>query len=257
MVKGLVMDCFLALECSMKEGSVALLEKGQKQLKTLAFSKWTHQPFKNSHSDKLPLEIDRILKKTGQSRFNLKFLAVGVGPGRWTGVRTGIGVIRSLAFALKVPVFPVSSLRICAEPFLSQGLPVYVAVNAFKNQVYFAKFNYPKDLGGAVSVLAFQDWRQKMESQLKILKKNKLVCLSDLEGFYPLPQNLKGGFIFKKLKPEALSLAQIVFKQKVTPIDWSKLKADYLRSPSVLKASGRSEVKKLTSGNFLNKFRYL
>ena len=229
------MSCFLALECSTAEGSVALLESSKKNLKCLAFKKWIHQGsfLKNSHSDKLPMEIDRSLKTVGKSLSDLQFLAVGTGPGRWTGVRTGVNVIRALSFCLKIPIYSVNSLRICAEAILSHSAPAFVALNGFKNQVYFAKFHSPKDIEGQLSLFTFPEWCKQMESQAQQVKKNNLTCISDLEDFYLLPQNLTKQFSFKKLCPNALQLAQIVFNQKEQRVhqNWFQLKACYLRSP--------------------------
>jgi len=230
------MSLFLALECSTVEGSLALLEAGEKQLKCLCFNKWlSHfngKFLENSHSDKLPQEIYLALKTANKKLSDLKFLAVGIGPGRWTGVRTAINVIRSLSFYLKVPVYPVNSLRVCAEAVLFSSSPVFVAMNGFKNTVYFAEF-CSDDLDGSPCLLTFSNWLKQMKNYSRLFKEKKPICLSDLEDFYPVPQNIKTNFSFKKLCPDALNLGQIVFNQKEKRIhqNWSQLKAFYLRSP--------------------------
>ena len=223
------MSLFLSLECSLNQGSLALTELNKKNLKELGFKKWTHQAFKSAHSDKLPLEIDQILKKAGKKLSDLQFLAVGTGPGRWTGVRVAISTIRALSFALNIPVYPVNSLRICAEAFLTSCQPVFTALNGFKQLVYFAEFHSLEDKKGKVCLLPLQDYFKKME--LKTLGDKKPVCLSDLEDFYPLPDSLKKNFRIKKPSPSARDLAQIIFKQKGVGQNWQELKAFYLRSP--------------------------
>ncbi len=230
------MSLFLTLECSTAKGSLALLESNGQQLNCLYFDKWLSsfngKRVENSHSDKLPKEIDHALKAVGKELSDLTFLAVGNGPGRWTGIRTAVTAARSLAFGLKIPVYPVNSLRVCAEAVLSPSSgPVFVAGNGFKNSVYFAKFN-PDDLEGELQLLSFAEWLKQMEASPS-LKGKKSICLSDLEDFYPLPPSLKTKFSFKKLSPDALYLAQIVFKQKEKreSQSWRELKAVYLRSP--------------------------
>ena len=168
---------FLALECSTAEGSLALLESDEKQLKCLCFKKWlSHfngKFLENSHSDKLPKEIHLALKALNKTLSDLNFLAVGIGPGRWTGVRTAINVIRTLSFCLKIPVYPVNSLRICAEAILSSvSKPVFIAMNGFKNTVYFAEF-YPDDLEGNLHLLTFPDWLKQMENHNQLFKEKK------------------------------------------------------------------------------------
>lgn len=230
------MSLFLALECSTAEGSLALLESDEKQLNCLCFKKWlSHFNGKfveNPHSDKLPQEIHLVLKAVNKKLSDLSFLAVGIGPGRWTGVRTAINVIRSLAFCFKIPVYPVNSLRVCAEAVLSSSSPVFVAMNGFKNTVYSAQF-HPEDLEGKLSLLTLPDWLKKMKNHSRLFKEKKPICLSDLEDFYPIPQNIKTSFSFKKLCPDAFNLARIIFnqKEKRTHQSWSQLKAFYLRSP--------------------------
>ena len=81
------MCLFLSLECSSNKGSLALSEFNEKNLKERAFKKWTHQPFEKAHSDRIPLEIEQALKAIEAKFSDLRFLAVGAGPGRWTGVR--------------------------------------------------------------------------------------------------------------------------------------------------------------------------
>ena len=231
------MSCGLALECSSVKGSLALwaLDEKRKKITLLAKAEWTHQAktLGLSHSDRLPLEIGSLLKKAKKKLSDLKYLALGAGPGRWTGVRTGLNTAKALSFSLKIPVYPVNSLRICAEPFLSQFYPLLTAFNSFKNQVYFSKFNSLKDLEGEPCLLTFEDWMDKMRATAKRLKGQKALCLSDLEDFYPLPKDLKKAFSFKKFYPKAEDLAQIVFRQreKREPKAWFELKAFYLRSP--------------------------
>lgn len=232
------MSCFLALECSMAEGSLALLKAGEKDLKCLAFKNWRSyfngKYLENSHSDKLPLEINRVMNSSDKELSDLDFLAVGKGPGRWTGVRTAVSVVRTLSFCLNIPVYSVNSLRVCAEPFLTQSRrPVFSAINGFKGQVYFAEFHSEQEMEGKLHLLNFSDWCHHMEKRQRFLKEKNPICISDLEDFYTLPKKLKELFSFKKLYPDARYLAQIIFKQKEKRNleNWSQLQAFYLRSP--------------------------
>ena len=233
------MSFLLALECSMLEGSLALVEFHEKDLKCLAFTKWLSyfdgKHLKDSHSDKLPVEIDKIVKSSGKQLLDLDCLAVGTGPGRWTGVRTAVSVIRTLSFCLNIPVYSVNSLRVCAEPFLTQSRPVFVATNGFKGQVYFAEFYSGQEIEGKVRLLSFSDWCERMLDGFFLTEKNlqNPICVSDLEDFFTLPKELKKKFSFKKIYPDSLHLAQVVFKQrkKRIPKNWSQIQAFYLRAP--------------------------
>lgn len=229
------MPWFLALECSTAEGSLVLAEESQKKIANIYCKKWMHQSrgLQKAHSDRLPLVIEQVLKQAKKNLSDLEFLCVGSGPGRWTGVRTALNVIRSLSFALKIPVYSVNSLRICAEPFLSESNPVFTAFNGFKNQVYFGEFLSPQTIEGKLKLLTFMQWCELIKIKASTLKKQNLICLSDLEDFYPLPEQLKKVFSFKKACPYAQNLAEIVVRQKEKRQwqYWPQLKSFYLKTP--------------------------
>ena len=55
-------------------------------------------------------EADELLRAAGLTPGDLDLLAVGVGPGSFTGVRIGLATARGLALALDLPVAGVSTL---------------------------------------------------------------------------------------------------------------------------------------------------
>jgi tRNA threonylcarbamoyladenosine biosynthesis protein TsaB len=55
-------------------------------------------------------DADRLLRAAGVGPRDLELLAVGVGPGSFTGVRIGLAAARGLALALDLPVAGVSTL---------------------------------------------------------------------------------------------------------------------------------------------------
>jgi tRNA threonylcarbamoyladenosine biosynthesis protein TsaB len=55
-------------------------------------------------------EADELLRAAGATPGELDLLAVGVGPGSFTGVRIGLAAARGLALALDLPVAGVSTL---------------------------------------------------------------------------------------------------------------------------------------------------
>lgn len=56
---------------------------------------------------KLPLAIDAILQ--GESPKTLSFVAVGVGPGSFTGTRIGVTCATTLAWSLQIPCYSFAS----------------------------------------------------------------------------------------------------------------------------------------------------
>src|SRR5947199_10273485 len=69
-------------------------------------------------------DVDALLRQAGSHTRELEGLAVGVGPGSFTGVRIGLATARGLALALGVPVAGVSTLDALAAGAPPGALPV-------------------------------------------------------------------------------------------------------------------------------------
>ena len=219
------MSYFLSLDCSLPSADIALLKKSGKSLELLANSRWTHTAFKSTHSDRLPLEIDRLFKKAEIRLEELNSIAVGAGPGRFTGVRTAITMAKTLSFSLNIPVYPVNSLKALAEEFYGKAETLFVSLQAFKNQIYFAEIYPQKE---QTSLLSFEQWQEKIKNLQQTLK--QIICISDVEKFYHLEPYLKKRLLFKKPKLSAVNLVKIVLREKIQAQNWLSLKACYLRS---------------------------
>ena len=63
----------------------------------------------------LPLLVDAVLADAGWSWAELDLLAVTVGPGSFTGIRTGVALARALALALGLTGLGVGTLETLAE----------------------------------------------------------------------------------------------------------------------------------------------
>jgi tRNA threonylcarbamoyladenosine biosynthesis protein TsaB len=129
----------LALDTSTAEGSVAVLERER----VLSARKWSR---KGSHSERLTHEIDQCLKDASLSPAKLTALAVGHGPGSFTGIRVAVNAARTLGYTLSIPVFTYDTTELLAEGVRSSHLPVVTMVNAQKNAVFVSTFS---NRGGA------------------------------------------------------------------------------------------------------------
>jgi tRNA threonylcarbamoyladenosine biosynthesis protein TsaB len=77
-------------------------------------------------------DVDALLRQAGAQTRELEALAVGIGPGSFTGVRIGLSTARGLALALGVPVAGVSTLEA-----LAAGAPGAVPViDARRREVF-------------------------------------------------------------------------------------------------------------------------
>ena len=77
-------------------------------------------------------DVDALLRQSGTHTRELQALAVGIGPGSFTGVRIGLSTARALALALEVPVAGVSTLD-ALEAGAPGGLPV---IDARRREVF-------------------------------------------------------------------------------------------------------------------------
>ena len=77
-------------------------------------------------------DLDALLRQAGAHVSDVEALAVGTGPGSFTGIRVGLAAARALAFALGIPVAGVSTLDALAAG-ASGALPV---IDAKRHEVF-------------------------------------------------------------------------------------------------------------------------
>ncbi|MDX6358346.1 MAG: tRNA threonylcarbamoyladenosine biosynthesis protein TsaB, partial [Nocardioidaceae bacterium] len=97
------------------------------------------------HGEQLAPLIEAVLADAGIVRQDLTAIAVGIGPGPFTGLRVGLVTARTLAFVLEIPVYGVCSLDILAVEAAGGSRPVdrdfVVATDARRKEVYFAAYD--------------------------------------------------------------------------------------------------------------------
>ena len=93
-----------------------------------------------AHSSRLMPAIDQVLKWGDLAVHDLDACAVGIGPGSFTGVRIGVGTVKSLCYAIKKPIIGVSTLEAIAYNLrYSIGL-ICPILDARREEVYGAVF---------------------------------------------------------------------------------------------------------------------
>lgn len=96
------------------------------------------------HAEQLAPLIDLAMTTAGIVRQDLTAIAVGTGPGPFTGLRVGLVTARTLAFALDIPVYGVCSLDALAIEAVDTGAVTgdfVVATDARRKEVYLARYD--------------------------------------------------------------------------------------------------------------------
>ena len=74
-----------------------------------------------SHSEKLNLFIEAVLKEAGVEMKDLSAIAVSKGPGSFTGLRIGVSSAKGIAYALTLPLISCNTLDCLAGGFIQQS----------------------------------------------------------------------------------------------------------------------------------------
>jgi tRNA threonylcarbamoyladenosine biosynthesis protein TsaB len=84
---------------------------------------------------------DELLAQAGIRKNQLDLIAVGIGPGAFTGVRLAVALVQGMALALDTPVVAVSTLAALAMQAKAQN-PAHVlaAIDARMGEIYVGEF---------------------------------------------------------------------------------------------------------------------
>lgn len=124
----------LAIDSSTLRPALALSVEG-------AGEPWLAYPEAGpKHGRLLVPTIRGLLDQAGLEPKDLGAVAVGLGPGSFTGLRVGVTAAKVLAFAVGCPVVGLSSLEALARGVPAEGLRVEVAVDAQRGDLFSASF---------------------------------------------------------------------------------------------------------------------
>jgi tRNA threonylcarbamoyladenosine biosynthesis protein TsaB len=122
----------LGIETSTRRGSVALFDDGRVVL-ALEHEK------PNAHAEQLYPLVVRLFAESGFAKTSLERVAVGTGPGSFTGLRVGIALGEGIALGVGVPLVGVGSLEALARA--PEGARPRVAVlDAGRGELFVAAY---------------------------------------------------------------------------------------------------------------------
>lgn len=117
----------LAIDTSTRNASVALADGGR-----VVVSRGWHSMV--NHSTELMPAVAHVLESRSVRPAELDAVAVALGPGGFSALRTGVSVAKGLAMAARIPIIGVGSLDLEAHPFRDAGLPVCALLEAGRSE---------------------------------------------------------------------------------------------------------------------------
>jgi len=172
------------------------------------------------HGELLAPAIARVLRDAGADHRDVSAIAVGVGPGPFTGLRVGLVTARTLGAALGVPIDGVCTLDAMAAGVVDLD-DFVVATDARRKEVYWARYrrgddSYRRVQGPAVS--RPEDLSGELPADMPVIGRGALMYV-DVLAHRPGP-----------LDPDAAVLAEAVVRGDVELLAAEPL---YLRRPDV------------------------
>ncbi len=171
------MSAILAVETSTLTASVALVRDDQIIL--------ARESGANTHSETLLTLVDECLAAGKLSLAGLDTIAVGAGPGSFTGLRIGMATVKGLCFAADISLTPVSSLAALAWdalPHCQEGSVIAAVLDARRKEIFVGLFvASPQGLTKLCEeqVIAPADLEQLLRHELSDEQRSRLVLCGD------------------------------------------------------------------------------
>lgn len=191
-------NIYLAVDTTTESCSVALSYGEENQ------SRYTDEPRK--HADLVLPMVDQLLAEAGVTLNQLNGIVYCQGPGAFTGLRIGAGVVQGLAFSADVPVLGVSTLATIAQRAFRelQLTKVHAAIDARMGEIYWG--SYALNLNPSPADVQTEHFSRlpvmKLQGEECVIEPNKLVVPEHLNT----PNEWAGcgtGWVFDDVLAEA------------------------------------------------------
>jgi tRNA threonylcarbamoyl adenosine modification protein YeaZ len=205
----------LALEFSSRERSVAVLAEGGLCVTAMETGG------RDVHALEL---IGRALAEARLEREQIECLAVGLGPGSYTGIRAAIAVAQGWQLALPVKLLGIGSAECLAAQAQERGWfgAVNIAIDAQRNEFYLARYEIGPDKCQEIAPLKLAS----LDDVAEHLKAGEIVAGPDMDKIFPGARALYPGAATVTLL--ATGRTDFVAGEKLEPV--------YLRETTFVKA---------------------
>ncbi|MDB5173716.1 MAG: hypothetical protein JWN51_2489 [Phycisphaerales bacterium] len=124
----------LAIETSGRLGSVAIAEDGV----VVAEDTFAHGL---KHAAEMVPRIDALLKSHGWAPADVREIYISVGPGSFTGLRIGVTLAKTLAFATGAKIVAVPTVQVLARNAPAEARDVVIVLDAKRDQIFTARLH--------------------------------------------------------------------------------------------------------------------
>jgi tRNA threonylcarbamoyladenosine biosynthesis protein TsaB len=144
------------------------------------------------HAELIFPKLRRCLAQAGLTLQEIDLIAVGVGPGSFTGLRVGVATAKGLGLALHKPVLPVSSLEALAASARAHIAHGWIAacVDAYKGELFAALYR-SSEHGLSQTIAPFHAAPGLVAEQLAAMSGTEPVALVGA-GVFRYPELLAG-----------------------------------------------------------------
>ena len=177
-----------------------------------------YEPDTMQHAEQIGLQIRKVLDAANKVSSDVTAVAVGVGPGPFTGLRVGIAAAKMFAEGVGAAIFGVGSLDAIA---FSKELtePTLVLTDARRSEVFYGLYQ-GKSRAGAPQALLGPGVRKQSELEAELLASGQ-------------SYEIVSGSI------SAASLGLLALAQLAEGTANSSIVANYLRAPDAVPAKGK------------------
>lgn len=116
--------------------------------RVLAQATWQAE---QSHSRQLPPQIQLALAHAGIAAADLSHIAVGIGPGSFTGLRVALATAKGMAISLNIPIVTLTSLKLFAAACRATTPQIVATTDAFRGELYVGIYEQAVGKGSARS----------------------------------------------------------------------------------------------------------
>ncbi|MBN2790074.1 MAG: tRNA (adenosine(37)-N6)-threonylcarbamoyltransferase complex dimerization subunit type 1 TsaB [Candidatus Delongbacteria bacterium] len=178
-----------------------------------------------SHNKKLFKNIDTILSSNCIKITDIDLLAVGSGPGSFTGLRVGMSALKGIALAVNIKLLPVRSIDAVAFAGIEQFDQNKITVMLDGKQKDMFTASYKKDKGGI-----------KLLSEISVGSYEELIDIKNLTVGNIPKDVVKINDYYSEFFPRAYYIGKIAYLNREKEIEDKMIEPQYYKNFKINKS---------------------